>query len=174
MLNLFHSSYFHSIVGIHQDQFEELLKILQQNDKDTTNFSFTPVQRLLLTMIWLRQYPSTRFLAWIFGVDKSTISRTIASMVELMWTSLQSKLEFPGIKTCVEHGRRLGKYFVTVVVDGSEQQILESVNTRKKNVTFSGKKKFHTFTKLIAVLPNGKFVFMSPSQPGKYIIVLCN
>jgi hypothetical protein len=118
-------------------------------------------------MIWLRQYPSLKLLAWIFGVDASTICRTIQDVTKELWNSLGPKLQFPSLVERIEHGKRLGKYFIVLVIDGSEQQILESVVKKKGNITFSGKKKFHTFTKLIGVAPNGRIWFISKSFPGK-------
>jgi len=105
----------------------------------------------------------------MFGVDQATIAQTINSVIQEMWVSLQSKLVIPDLNTRIKKGRRLGKYFISVIVDGSEQQILESLSKRKKSVTFSGKKKFHTFTKLIGILPNGRIVFISLSLPGNIL-----
>ncbi len=60
LLNLFHFQFFHSIIGITQEQFSDLFQQLswKETSGGSSNFSLTPTQRLLVTMIWLHQYPS--------------------------------------------------------------------------------------------------------------------
>lgn len=169
LLNLFHFHFFHSIIGITQEQFSDLFQKLswKETSGGSSNFSLTPTQRLLVTMIWLCQYPSLNMLAWIFGVDPSTICRTISAVTQQMWKALGPKLQIPDLVERLSLCRKLGKYIIVMIVDGSEQQILESVVKRKSNITFSGKKKLHTFTKLIGVAPNGRIWFISKSYPGE-------
>ena len=120
------------------------------------NFELTYINRLLLTLLWLRQYPSLKLLAWIFRIDPSTVSRTLLNVLDKLWRFLEPKLEIPSTVTeRMLTGKRIGMFFVIMVIDGAEQQVLESIHKYKKNITFSGKKHIHTFTKLIGVSPNG-------------------
>lgn len=57
-------------------------------------------------------------------------------------------------------------YYTQFVVDGFEQSIYSSSNEHVKNATFSGKKKKHTFTKLLFVTTNGWVVKLGDSYPG--------
>jgi hypothetical protein len=55
---------------------------------------------------------------------------------------------------------------ITVIIDGAEHEIYSSTDKQLSYVTFSGKKSYHTLTKLIAVSPTGEILFISKSFPG--------
>jgi len=59
------------------------------------------------------------------------------------------------------HGR-----VVTVVIDGTEQQVQISRSKFIEQACYSGKKNLHTFTLMIAVSPNGRIYYVSPSYTG--------
>jgi hypothetical protein len=52
------------------------------------------------------------------------------------------------------------------VIDGAEQEVLACSEKTVSKATFSGKKNYHTFTKLLVVSPKGKIYFVSRSFPG--------
>ena len=47
-------------------------------------FELTPTDALLLTVVWLRHYPTCELLGYLFGVSKPTASRTIAAALPLL------------------------------------------------------------------------------------------
>jgi hypothetical protein len=53
-----------------------------------------------------------------------------------------------------------------MIIDGMEHAIYQSSDTLLKGTTFSGKKGYHTFTKLVGVNKEGKIWFLSKSFPG--------
>jgi hypothetical protein len=55
---------------------------------------------------------------------------------------------------------------ITLIIDGAEHEIYSFTDKRLSYVTFSGKKSYHTLTKLIGVSPTGEILFISKSYPG--------
>jgi hypothetical protein len=49
-----------------------------------------------------------------------------------------------------------------------------SVKKEKANITYSGKKKKHTFTKLVAVSPAGRFWFISGKKQLAFVLITCS
>jgi len=147
---------------------KELIDLYGQIDwkESSENSRLNSFQRLTLTMLWLRNYPSLKILAWIANMDPSSISRMLNDTVELLWNALKGFVAIPRITERLHHAKRIWNYLVVLVVDGTEQKVLQSKKKAKANITYSGKKKMHTFTKLIAVTPNGKICFISDSYPG--------
>lgn len=168
--SLFQFEYFSTIVGINMNQFWDLFKKFDWNENESSrNATLMPPTQLLITLIWFRQYISMKFLAWIFEVDSSTICRIIGKIMEKLYTILHFNINIPLLLNRIESGSRIGNFLVTMVIDGTEQQIYESLDAKKKNITYSGKKHKHTFTKLIGVSLQGRIWFLSQSYTGKLI-----
>ncbi len=106
------------------------------------------------------------FLAWIFHLDVSTICRIINNSLKFLYSTLCPLVTVPPIGDRLFNGVKIGNYFVTMVSDGTEQQIYQSVDPHKKNINFSGKKQMHTFTTLIGVALDGRIWFVSFSYSG--------
>jgi hypothetical protein len=106
------------------------------------------------------------FLAWIFNLDVSTICRIINNTLKILYSALCHLVAVPSIGDRLFNGVKIGNYFVTMALDGTEQQIYQSVDPHKKNINFSGKKQMHTFTTLIGVSLDGRIRFVSFSYSG--------
>jgi hypothetical protein len=152
-------------VGITFTEFYELFNKLDWSDI-SQNQIIPSIQRLLITLIWMRQYCTFKFLAWIFHCDHTTIGRIVNQILDKLWTITQSTITIPSLSTRISTSKRVWKYLVVMITDGTEQQIYQSTKKQQANITFSGKKKKHTFTKLLFVSPTGKIWFLSQSYPG--------
>jgi len=133
--------------------------------------------RLVMTLFWLRVYPSYPVLAFFFSVDQSTISRNLAEIMPV----LSSLTEFAFERPCEER-KKLGSKqavmdafpAVALIIDGKEQRIRRP-KTKKdeeghlqetQKPYYSGKKKCHTLKNEIAVRPCGEVGSVSESYPG--------
>jgi hypothetical protein len=166
--DLYIYSFFKSVVGITVSQFEKL---------STTYFALAPhspyhlddlgvQEQLLITLAWLRQAFTYKVLGFIFKIDGSTAQRIVKKVLNNLHDLANTEITIPSYEERVEQASVLeGKQFV-IVVDGAEQGVMSSNNKLLKNINFSGKKKKHTFTKLIGVNLRGKVEFMSHSYNG--------
>jgi hypothetical protein len=133
--------------------------------------------RLVMTLFWLRVYPSYPVLAFLFSVDQSTVCRNLAENMAVLETLAEFEFERPPAER-----KKLGSCEavmdafpeVALVLDGKEQRIRRP-KTKKdaegniedtQKPYYSGKKKCHTLKNEIAVLPSGEVGSVSHSFPG--------
>ena len=63
----------------------------------------------------------------------------------------------------MEQKQYLRRFSIVMVIDGTEKEVVTSTTKKKTTITYSGKKNYHTFTKLIGVGLNGHIWYVSPS-----------
>lgn len=109
---------------------------------------------LLLTVVWLRQYPTNEILAFLFGVSDSTVSRIIARVLPLLEASGHDTMRLP------DPGRKRRKTLdvllkdtpeLAVVIDTFEQRVQRPRDHKAADEFYSGKKKQHTLKPQVAV-----------------------
>lgn len=109
---------------------------------------------LLLTVIWLRQYPTNEVLAFLFGVSDSTVSRIISRVLLLLEASGCDTMRMP------DPGRKRRKSLdallkdtpeLAVVIDSFEQRVQRPRDKKQADGVYSGKQKQHTLKLQIAV-----------------------
>src|ERR671916_173044 len=59
------------------------------------HFDLDPEDQLLLTIVWLRQYPTQEVLGFLFGVSDSTALRAIARCLPLLEQSGRDTMRLP-------------------------------------------------------------------------------
>jgi hypothetical protein len=59
------------------------------------HFELTPLDALLLTVAWLRHYPTCEVLGYLFGVSKATASRTVAAALPLLEAAGRDAMRLP-------------------------------------------------------------------------------
>jgi len=191
------SSAFRSLTGLDRTLFERLYvqvecALAQQRQTETTRRGKQPRQRqqgagrkyandlrsrLVMTLFWLRVYPSYPVLAFFFSVDQSTICRNLQEIMEVLLTLTEFAFERPSTerkKLCSREAVMDAFPEVALVIDGKEQRIRRPKSIKDAEGTlqntqkpyFSGKKKCHTLKNEIAVRPSGEVGSVSPSFPG--------
>lgn len=76
-------------------------------------------------------------------------------------------INIPDLEERINHFIVMKNGFIfSLIIDGMEQKVISCSNKSIRNASFSGKKKFHTFTKLIGVSREGFVWFLSPSYLG--------
>jgi len=140
--------------------------------------------QLLLTVIWLRRYPTHETLGYVFGVDATTVGRILSRVVALLAQNGcdTMKMPDPGRKRRASLDVLLTQTpELAVIVDSFEQRVQRprkkmgsgsgsgsgSGEERVKDSHYSGKKKQHTLKSQVSVdEETGQIVDVSDSVPG--------
>jgi hypothetical protein len=166
-----HPAVFLKMTGLRLNEFEQLLTDMLPHIADAERTRLQRADRrralgagrhadlartnqLLLTIIWLRQYPTNELLGYLFGVSDSTASRILARMLPLLETAGKDTMRMP------DPGRKRRKTLDTllketpelaVIIDTFEQHVQRSKDREDANAHYSGKKKQHTLKSQVAV-----------------------
>ena len=134
------------------------------------DFDLATADQLLLTVIWLRQYPTNEVLGFLFGVSDSTASRARTRCVPLLERAGKDTMRMPDPGAA--RRKRLPALLkdtpgLAVVIDSFEQRTQRP--KRQQRAYYSGKKKAHTLKSQVAVdEESGRFVDVSDSVPGRW------
>jgi hypothetical protein len=110
--------------------------------------------QFLLTVIWLRQYPTNEVLGFLFGVSDSTASRIRARVLPLLEAAGRDTMRMP------DPGKKRRKTLDTllaatpelaVIIDTFEQRVMRPRERQAADAHYSGKKKQHTLKSQVAV-----------------------
>jgi hypothetical protein len=129
--------------------------------------------QLLLVVIWLRQYPTSPVLGYLFGISHPTVLRTIARVLPILERSGRDTMRLPGHGARGRRSRRsLNDLLVaipdlTIIVDSFEQRVQRPRDRQEADRYYSGKKKQHTLKSQIAIDgETGQVVDVSESVCG--------
>lgn len=133
-------------------------------------FDLSVPDQVLLTVVWLRQYPTNEVLGFLFGVSDSTASRAIARCLPALEGAGRDTMRMP------DPGRGRRKKLpalladtpgLAVVIDTFEQRTHRP--TRRQRAYYSGKQKAHTLKSQVGVdEETGRVVDVSDSVPGPW------
>ena len=166
-----HPTVFLKMTGLRINEFEQLLTDtlpdianaerarLQRADRRRAqgggrHADLAYTNQLLLTIIWLRLYPTNEVLGYLFGVSDSTASRILSRLLPLLEAAGKDTMRMP------DPGRKRRKTLDTlleetpelaVIVDSFEQRVQRSKERTEADAHYSGKKKQHTLKSQIAV-----------------------
>lgn len=166
-----HPTVFLKMTGLRLNEFEQLLtdmlppmieadrlRLLRAERQRVAGAGRHPdlarTNQLLLTIIWLRQYPTNEVLGYLFGVSDSTASRILARVVPLLEAAGKDSMRMP------DPGRKRRKTLDTllqetpelaVIIDSFEQRIQRPRERQTADRYYSGKKKQHTLKSQVAV-----------------------
>ena len=124
--------------------------------------------QLLLTLVWLRLYLTTEALGYLFGVDKSTVSRYTRRMLAVLREVGAATL---GWSEPPKRGKSIAQAReehpdLFAFVDATEQPVRRSKDYETQKKHYSGKKKRHTRKVQVVVNENGVVRDVSRSVPG--------
>lgn len=133
-------------------------------------FNLSVVDQLLLSVIWLRLYPTHEVLGYLFGVSDSTARRGIGRLLPLLEKSGRDtmRLPDPGKK---QH-RTLDALLqdlpeLMVIIDTFEQRVQRPRGRTAADEYYSGKKRQHTLKSQVAIHEvTGQVVDVADSVPG--------
>lgn len=128
--------------------------------------------QLLMTLMWLRVYPTFALLGFLFGLAESNAWRTVQEVVLTLEGLSQFAFEKPSKdRKALRTIAAVMDAFpdVAIVIDAKEQRIRRPKSDKDNNAQkpyYSGKKKAHTLKNQIAVRPDGTIGALSESVPG--------
>ena len=132
-------------------------------------FELAARDQILLTIVWLRQYPIHEVLAYLFGVSDSTVSRVIARVLPLLEQAGRDTMRLP------DPGKKKRRTLdtllatlpeVVVIIDSFEQRVQRPRDRQAADDLYSGKKKQHTLKSQLAVDEEGRIVDVAVSVRG--------
>lgn len=134
------------------------------------NFDLPWIDHVLVTIVWLRQYPTQEVLGFLFGVSDSTARRAVERCLPILEQAGKDTMRMP------DPGRGRRKKLPTrlkdtpglaVVIDSFEQRTQRP--KRRQRAYDSGKKKAHTLKVQVAVdEESGEIVDVSDAVPGRW------
>jgi hypothetical protein len=133
-------------------------------------FGLTTTDQVLLTVVWLRQYPTQEVLGFLFGVSDSTALRAVRRCLPALEQAGRDTMRMPDPGP--GRRRRLPALLadtpgLAVVIDTFEQRTHRP--KRRQRAYYSGKKKAHTLKSQVGVdEETGRVVDVSDSVPGPW------
>lgn len=127
--------------------------------------------QLLLTLVWSRLYLIYLTLEYLFGVDESTVSRTINAITPLLSDRFMLPERLPRKK--IRSIEELKKYLPPdidlddILTDATEHIIPRPEKKRKRKPYHSGKKRKFTLKTQIATTRKGFIIHTSPTVGGR-------
>ncbi len=144
------------------------------------NVEMAVPKQILLTLVWLRLYPTQEVLGFLFGVSPTTVLRTVRRILPLLEVAGRDTMRPPQAGSR-RWGRSLEEILhqvpeLAVIIDSFEQPVQRpkqdkqqepKPRKRRADAYYSGKKKQHTLKSQVAVdRADGTFVDVSYSVPG--------
>jgi hypothetical protein len=194
-----HPNVLHSLTGLRPAEFEALVRdvrplFLAAHHKRLTDkrpnriraiggghpFALRFEEQILLTVMWLRVYPTHEVLAFLFGITHPTVSRLLRRVLPVLAAAGKDTMRMP------DPGRKHRRSFdellselpeLAVVIDTFEQRVQRPQgsdpnrkspkNRVEADQWYSGKKKSHTIKSQVGVdLHSGLICDVAPSVPG--------
>jgi hypothetical protein len=181
-----HPSVFRAMTGLTVEAFDQLLPELraaftaarrrrldrpgrQRAVGGGDAFDLGVGDQFLLTVVWLRHYPTQECLGYLFGVSDSTALRAVRRCLPLLEQSGKDTMRLPDPGR--GHRRDLPALLketpaLAVIVDTFEQRTQRP--HRRQRAYYSGKKKAHTLKSQVAVDEDGRIVDVAESRPGRW------
>jgi hypothetical protein len=124
--------------------------------------------RLLMTLFWLRVYPSYELLGWFFGLDKSNAWHNVQDVLATLEQMACFPLERPKEQRLLTSQEDVFDAFpeVRLVADATEQSFHRLKGWDNQKPFYSGKKKRHTIKAQLICTPSGRVGSVGPSVPG--------
>lgn len=133
-------------------------------------FALAVRDQLLLSVIWLRRYPTDETLGFLFGVERTSVGDTRARIIPLLAAlGLDTmRLPDPGKKQRPQLDDLLRETpDLAVLVDTYEQPVQRHKAREEADRWYSGKKKMHTSKTQVGIDErDGRIVDIPPSVAG--------
>lgn len=134
------------------------------------DFELSVRDQLLLTVVWLRKYPTQEVLGYLFGVSDTTAGRTIDRLLPLLEAAGRDTMRLP------DPGRKQRRQLadlledtpqLAVLIDTFEQRVQRPKERDEADEYYSGKQKQHTLKSQVAVDEiSGQVADVADSVPG--------
>jgi hypothetical protein len=130
-------------------------------------YALADADQVLLTVVWLRHYPTQEALGLLFGTSDSAAKRAVDRCLPVLEQAGRDTMRLPDPGKAKRKGlpRLLADTpGLAVLVDTFEQRVQRP--RRRQRAYYSGKKKCHTLKSQVAVDEDGYVVHVADSVPG--------
>jgi hypothetical protein len=185
-----HPSVFRAATGLTSKEFDDYStplaiklaeqgrKALERSDRQRAigggrNQDLDGRDQLLLTMVWLRLYPTYEVLGYLFGISDSSAYRVVKRCLPLLEEAGRQEIQRSQAHAARKRGYNLEGIFeqipgIAVIVDAFEQAIERPSNRQEADNYYSGKKKRHTLKSQVTVdAYTGEVLDVAPSESGR-------
>lgn len=135
------------------------------------DYSLSIQKLLLMVVIWLRLYPTTNVLGFLFGLSQPTASRNTRRLLAVLHEV--SKGEFP-LNNPPRRGQgcELDELLqshpdLAAIIDATEQPVERPQDREQENLHYSGKRRRSTCKASIVVNEHGVIRSVTTSAPGR-------
>ncbi len=123
--------------------------------------------KLVLTLVWLRLYLIEEALAFLFAVDKATVSRDTRALLPCLQEVGAATLGWSPEPLLPGAAEGLAEYAeLLALVDATEQRVRRAQDYQEQKAHYSGKKQTHTRKTQLIVNEHGVIRDVSASVPG--------
>jgi hypothetical protein len=159
-----HETVFKALTGLQVAEFDQLVADLmadyEQAEKERLSrpdrhraigggrsFDLPIRDQILLTVIWLRKYPTQEVLGYLFGISDTSAGRVVKRLLPLLEQSGRATMKMP------DPGRKKRRQLselladtpeLAVIIDSFEQRVQRHKDPKQADEHYSGKKKQHT------------------------------
>lgn len=182
-----HPTIFKSMTGLYLHEFDQLvdevLPLLAAADIERLSrpsrkraigaghpFDLPDRDQILLTVVWLRRYPTREVLGYLFGAGEWTASRAIERILPILEASGRDTMRMPdpGKKRRRQLDQLLSETpELIVVIDTFEQRVQRHQERKLADQHYSGKKKQNTLkTQIVVNEETGEICEIGESVPG--------
>jgi DDE superfamily endonuclease/Helix-turn-helix of DDE superfamily endonuclease len=166
-----HPAVFKAMTGLYAHEFDDLLGDVQPRLAATSHarlsrpnrkraigaghpFDLPDRDQVLLSVVWLRRYPTHEVLADLFGVGEWTASRAIKRVLPVLEASGRDTMRMP------DPGKKRRRHLdellketpeLIVVIDTFEQHLQRHRDRKTADKHYSGKKRQHTLKSQVTV-----------------------
>jgi hypothetical protein len=182
-----HLAIFKALTGLYIHEFDELLQDVQPRLAAAEHkrlsrpsrkraigaghpFDLPQRDQILLTVVWLRRYPTREVLGYLFGVGEWTASRSIERVLPILEASGRDSMRMPDPGK--KRRRQLDELLaetpdLIVLIDTFEQRVQRHRDRKTADEHYSGKKKQNTLKSQIVVNEEtGEICDIAESVPG--------
>ena len=183
-----HAAIFQTMTGLSLPEFSDLLSSVLPAFEEAEKTRLQRAQRrrepgggrdseldggnqILLTVVWLRQYPTHEVLGYLFGISQPTTGRYLRRVLPLLEQAGRDTMRMP------DPGRKRRRSLdqllhdtpeLAVVIDSFEQKVQRPKQASERDNWYSHKKRTHTVKSQIAVdEDSGQIVHVSASVTGR-------
>lgn len=186
-----HHSVFLSVTGLKVDEFDEyvepLMVALSESERQRLgqkknrqraigggrSHELDRRDQFLLTLVWLRLYPTNELLGYLFGVSDSTANRTLHACLRLMEQQGRTEMKKSQAHAQRKRGYNLSQIFdkvpgLAVIVDAFEQQTERPTKRKEADKWYSGKTHQHAIMSQVVVdAYTGEILDIADSEQGR-------
>lgn len=129
--------------------------------------------QLLLTLVWLRLYPTYEVLGYLFGISDSSAYRIVVRCLPVLESAGRAEIQRSQVHASRKRGYSLAALFeqipgLAVIVDAFEHDIERPRERPEADQYYSGKKKRHTMKSQVTVdAYTGEILDVADSEPGR-------